>query len=534
MAKTKSKKEVSPEKPKRKPPDKKTLASWVTNLPIEADLHEQFLCYAEKNGFNRRSILTKLGASKLLKAFAETQETPATPTGEVKTKEPEEQAPVPAKVSPPETPPTTQPQGQGIRFSDADIELLRNTYADTLTPDEFRMFIAIAKMSGLNPFLGEITVMKVNDEDKKPRMVPMTTIDGYRKLTRDIQIDHWKIEWCGDDEVWKDVWLSKEHPAAARFVGKVKGASDYSSFAVTYDDFVRLKKDGSGPQAMWKKMPARMLAKCAEAGWRRLMKHGDTYGIYVEEEMQQALNPTKKELSKNALEHSGEVPAMKTPQGRETMLELFKKKYPINTGDHKKALNAVFAILGELGYTKEDAYTIYALKWPDNKEKNLKPEDIHFSKMSGEELQEAIGIIAYFDSLHGPQFKRDRDANRSQAETQEKPQEAKPKEIPFERKWYPNQEAPIVSEGIYNLLSESLILETYDKNELAGGERKESKQDFMRRLCNHYRKEEGFKTTQVLLMLIEDLTKVRNNIPDSLLKELKTEKLITMTPPERR
>ena len=64
-----------------------------------------------------------------------------------------------------------------LTFSKKEIKTLKNTVAKDANEDEFRMFMALAKRYGLDPFNKEIFFWKI---DGKPTI--MTSRDGYLKI----------------------------------------------------------------------------------------------------------------------------------------------------------------------------------------------------------------------------------------------------------------------------------------------------------------------------------------------------------------
>ena len=145
------------------------------------------------------------------------------------------------------------------------------------------VFFHQAKRSGLDPFKREIYMIT-----RKGKATIQTGIDGFYKIadraTR-ASGGTWGIPetlWCGEDGVWRDVWLDRRAPAAA----KVTVERDGSRFTT-----VALTREYSAAGPMWDKMPARMIAKCAEALAIRRAFPDDLSGLYTSEEMAQADNP---------------------------------------------------------------------------------------------------------------------------------------------------------------------------------------------------------------------------------------------------
>lgn len=145
------------------------------------------------------------------------------------------------------------------------------------------VFFHQAKRSGLDPFKREIYMIT-----RKGKATIQTGIDGFYKIadraTRSAG-GTWGIPetlWCGPDGQWRDVWLERTPPAAAKVTVERDG-SRFTTVALTSEYMA------DGP--MWKKMPARMIAKCAEALAIRRAFPDDLSGLYTSEEMAQADSP---------------------------------------------------------------------------------------------------------------------------------------------------------------------------------------------------------------------------------------------------
>jgi phage recombination protein Bet len=163
-------------------------------------------------------------------------------------------------------------------------------------------FLHLCQRTGLDPWAREIYLIgrKVREKNQPDRMKyqAQTGIDGYRHIAERTGVYGGRLGpyWCGPDGNWKDVWLSDEPPAAAR-VGIVRKDIDSPFYGtVSYREYVPMtdvwengRRTGEQkPQGLWSKMPAHMLAKCAEALAIRTAFPRQVGGVYVEEEMHQA------------------------------------------------------------------------------------------------------------------------------------------------------------------------------------------------------------------------------------------------------
>jgi phage recombination protein Bet len=147
------------------------------------------------------------------------------------------------------------------------LELLKRTIAKGTTDDEFALFMNTAMRLRLDPFARQIYAVKRWDSATREEvMQTQVAIDGYRAVAEDTG-RHKGTDgpfWCGEDEVWKDVWISEKPPRAAKVLVYKDGIEKPYVGVASYKSYVQKGKDG-GPRATWGSMPDVMLGKCAEA-----------------------------------------------------------------------------------------------------------------------------------------------------------------------------------------------------------------------------------------------------------------------------
>jgi phage recombination protein Bet len=165
------------------------------------------------------------------------------------------------------------------QWTQEQTQLISSTIAPGCTSDELKLFAYACQRSGLDPFSKQIYAIKRGGNGGK--MSIQVGIDGLRAVAeRTGQLDGSETFFCGPDGEWKDVWLAKEPPAAAKTIVYRKGASHPFTAVARFDDF-------NAKQNLWLKMPAVMIGKCSECACLRKAFPADLSGLYSVDEMEQ-------------------------------------------------------------------------------------------------------------------------------------------------------------------------------------------------------------------------------------------------------
>jgi phage recombination protein Bet len=188
-----------------------------------------------------------------------------------------------------------------MAWDSEQIEIIKQQIAKGASDAQLAMFSQVCQKTGLDPFSRQIYCIM---RGGSPTI--QISIDGFRTIAaRSNLYGGSTTEWCGDDGIWRDVWLSGKPPAAAKTTVWRRGCPNPFTGVARYGAY-------SQGNSMWSKMPDTMIAKVSEALALRKAFPAELSGLYSSEEMEQADNdpiPTKTSTShpKAATAYSDEI-----------------------------------------------------------------------------------------------------------------------------------------------------------------------------------------------------------------------------------
>lgn len=169
-----------------------------------------------------------------------------------------------------------------VEFTQDQVALIKRTICVGATDDELALFLQQCRRTALDPFAKQIYGIK-----RKGKLTIQVGIDGFRlNAARSGLYDGQDGPfWCGPDGIWRDSWLAKGPPAAAKVIAYRQGVARGFVGVARFDEYAQMY-DGALSD-MWGRMGANMIAKCAEALALRKAFPQELSGLYAPEEMDQ-------------------------------------------------------------------------------------------------------------------------------------------------------------------------------------------------------------------------------------------------------
>jgi phage recombination protein Bet len=172
-----------------------------------------------------------------------------------------------------------------------NAQVIQNQFK--LVGADLDFFLIQCARTGLDPITKQIYAIPAG----QGKINIMASIDGLRLIAErsGAYEGQTKAEWCDKEGNWSDVWIKEGTPKAARVGVYKKGFREPLVATAMFDEYAQKQQydDKYGKYKagdlghMWKKMPALMIAKVAEALALRKAFPNEMSGIYATEEIPQ-------------------------------------------------------------------------------------------------------------------------------------------------------------------------------------------------------------------------------------------------------
>lgn len=165
-------------------------------------------------------------------------------------------------------------------LSREQVDLIKQTICKGASDTELALFVAQCNRTGLDPFSRQIHAVKRWDaREKREVMSIQVGVDGFRLIA-----DRTGRYIPGREPELRYDAQGGLVSATAYIKKLVAGEWHEIAASAHYEEYVQTNRDGD-PNAMWKRMPRTMLAKCAECLALRKAFPAEMSGLYSPEEM---------------------------------------------------------------------------------------------------------------------------------------------------------------------------------------------------------------------------------------------------------
>lgn len=205
-------------------------------------------------------------------------------------------------------------------WDEKQIAALKQIGLDGAPNGELGVFLHHCQRTGLDPFARQIYMIKRGN-----KYTIQASIDGLRIVAQRSgrYLGQTPTLWCGEDGVWKDVWLEKTPPVAAK-VGVYVQGTEHPTYAVAKFESYAVYFSGN-LSGLWAKMPDLMIGKCAEALALRKAFPQDLSGVYTSEEMEQVDSQPVKKTEAKVIERAEVVQEVVQVKDPSPYLDLINK-----------------------------------------------------------------------------------------------------------------------------------------------------------------------------------------------------------------
>lgn len=151
-------------------------------------------------------------------------------------------------------------------------EQLSRGWKEPMSDAELEHIALIYQRTHLDPLAKPAQIYFIKRWDSKlgkEVMTPQVSIDGLRLVAQRSRKAFQQVgpQWTADGKEWLDVWLSDDHPAAARVGIRQRGFPEPTWSTAVWKEMAQYVNDQRGNSVLapfWRKMGAHMLAKTAE------------------------------------------------------------------------------------------------------------------------------------------------------------------------------------------------------------------------------------------------------------------------------